>query len=99
MLQECVCGSRKFKASITLELVGVPVELKADGSLEYDDIAADYSEGWNTADQPEIQCATCHATYDLEQLDEVSPDGLPTYELRPMDAAPPATPGRDEEGG
>ena len=99
MLQKCVCGSRKFKASITLELVGVPVTLKVDGSIEYDDTKADYSEGWNTGDQPEITCARCQATYDLGPLDDESPDGLPTYELRAMDIAPPAAPGRDEEGG
>ena len=97
MLQKCTCGSRKFKAAITLELQGVPVKMLADGSIEYDDTKAEYTDGWDTAAQPEIACAACEKLYHLEPLEGETDDDRPTYELTPMDA--PAAPGRDEEDG
>lgn len=97
MLQKCVCGSKRFMTALTLEIHDIPVLLKADGSIKYDDTKGN-SDGWDTSAQPEITCRRCGAIYHLEQLDENNAEDRPTYELRPMDVAP-AAPGRDEEGG
>ena len=66
-MMTCICGSRKFKTSITLELVGVPVRLLKNGTMNYDDTKADYSDGWDVLQQPEVACAKCGHLYDLEE--------------------------------
>lgn len=54
----CSCGSTSFKASITLEILDVPVWFSTAGVLAYDDIKG-YSCGWDMENQPEVACAAC----------------------------------------
>ncbi|MCX5784614.1 MAG: hypothetical protein NTX59_02900 [Elusimicrobia bacterium] len=64
---QCACGSKQFKAQkITLVLRGVPCEITADGP-EYDDKAADYSEGWDYNDESRVTCVACGKEYDIAQ--------------------------------
>ena len=55
----CTCGSRKFKAEVSIQLHGMPVWFDKKGGLRYNDVKADSSEGWDTAEQPEVACAKC----------------------------------------
>jgi len=104
MVQKCSCGSRKFVVQqMTLALVNVPMAMRADGTLIYNDTKAEYSEGWDTSEQPDITCSACSKYYRLERQDEIQlRHGRPVYRLIEMDAAGneilPA-PDRDEPGG
>jgi hypothetical protein len=82
-MNKCECGSKKFTTSMTLEISNVPVTLKGDGSVPYDDTKGT-SEGWDIIAQPEIECARCHHIYRLEQQEKETKDGRPTYRLKDM---------------
>ncbi|KKW20984.1 MAG: hypothetical protein UY62_C0036G0006 [Parcubacteria group bacterium GW2011_GWF2_50_9] len=67
---KCACGSDQFKAQkITLKLRGVPCEITSDGP-EYDDKAADYSEGWDYNNESRVTCVACGKEYDIAQDDK-----------------------------
>ena len=44
--RECLCGSKKFLADITLEIKKVPVWFSRQGTLTYDDTKGE-SMGWD----------------------------------------------------
>ncbi len=83
----CKCGSKRFKTSITLEIRNVPVTLRADGSVSYDDTKGQ-SDGWDVLSQPEVSCVKCKHIYHLERQETETKDGRPTYTLRDMQVKP-----------
>ena len=64
--RECLCGSEKFRADITLEIKKVPVRFSKQGTLTYDDTKGE-SMGWDTAEQSEVYCAKCGHLFDIER--------------------------------
>jgi hypothetical protein len=83
-VNKCKCGSTKFVTTITLEIHNVPVSMLKNDSLRYDDTKGD-SQGWDTFEQPEINCAACGHTYHLERIEPDTKGGLPRYELKDME--------------
>ena len=79
-MTKCKCGSTRFKTTINLEIRNVPVLLKPNGSISYDDTKGD-TDGWDTLQQSEITCKKCGSLYDLEKQDKETRDGRPTYRL------------------
>jgi hypothetical protein len=78
----CVCGSREFRTTITLEVHDVPVWFDRGKALAYDDTKG-RSAGWDVAAQPEVNCARCGHTWVLErQAGKVDAKGRPVYRLR-----------------
>ena len=88
---KCVCGSTAFSACFTIQIMEAPVWFGKDATMSYDDTKGD-SQGWDTAEEPEICCAKCQHIYHLEQLDDDGPDGRPRYTIVDMqpDKTPPA---------
>jgi len=82
--QTCYCGSRKFKADVAIQLHGMPVWFDEKGSLRYDDVKAESSEGWDTAEQPEVVCARCGHLWDVSLTESGKRD---RYALRNKEAS------------
>ena len=70
---QCACGSKQFKAQkVTLVLRGVPCEITSDGP-EYDDKAADYSEGWDYNNESRVTCVACGKEYEVDKMTDGCP--------------------------